>query len=409
MSRLLRHQSDTSRNPRETLSVISGGAPVPPLDVPIASPRPAPRSESPVGPAMEIDAVQVAVVDAGWRIVAANQAWIEGARRVGHGELLAVGRSFVRFCEWHLMSGVGTADVVLKGIEAIEAGQLDQFRLHYAAPESAGHLQIAAFEADGHRYATISWTDTAELFGLRRERLQLSANLMGAQARLMRAQEDERQRVARELHDGAAQHLTGLNLSLARLRQVSGDPAVMGVAAEMGELLDQFYRDLRGLTYVLHPPQLERSGLHAAVRSLCTGLARRSGIDVSLRIYGTDRMRGSTVEATAYRIIQEALTNIHKHAGAKQVRVRLSDRPEALLVIVEDDGVGLTGDAGAMGVGIPGMIARVSELGGRFVIRNRRHASGTVLGAMVPRHGAGQAFLSGGLEALQRGQFREAS
>lgn len=365
---------------------------------------------------------EVAVVDEHWHIVAANAAWLDAAMRSGLGALVGIGGNYRRLCEWSLMSGIEDGEKILKAMDAIDEGRMRQFLHTYRSPLDGQyfHISIALFDAPGARYATVSRLNMTELFELRRQRLHLSASLMKAQASLMRAQEEERQRVARELHDTAAQHLVGISLGLARLHQASSDPIVTSVANELSGLLEQFHRDVRGLTYLLHPPQLRHCGLHAAVQSLCTGFAARTGLDIQLRIYGEDRMRGSAVEATAYRIIQEALSNIHKHAHATCARVRLSDRPEALFVTIDDDGVGLTAaldhacsDLAALGVGVPGMIARVDELGGRFAIRTRPNGRGTAVAAVLPRAGAAPDFVVdpevAELAELQRGQRNHAN
>jgi signal transduction histidine kinase len=347
---------------------------------------------------------QVAVVGADWRILTANAAWAKGAKTSPHPPLLAIGQSYRRFCEWSLMSGAREAEAVLAGLREIDEGRSRQLLRTFRSSIDGQyyHISITRFETDGVEYATISRLNVTELLDLRRQRLQLSASLMRAQASLMRAQEEERQRVARELHDTAAQYLVAMSLSITRLRQTGKEVATIAVADEISGLLDQFHRELRGLTYVMHPPQLEQGGLHAAIEALCSGFADRAGLDISLKSYGIDRKRCGAVESTVYRIVQEALSNIHRHAHASHVRIRLSDRDDALYVVVEDDGAGLSrvfdaveDELSVLGVGIAGMFARVGELGGRLTIRNRRSGRpGVVVSAMVPRHGTGQAFLS---------------
>ncbi len=353
--------------------------------------------------------LQVAVVDAEWRIVSTNTAWDEAALRHGHDALLCEGQSFRSFCEQRLTGGSKAAAAVLGALQAIDGGDPAQFVHAYrSSDDEQVQISIAPFRIGQARYATVSRLNMSALMQLRRERVQLSAGLMRAQSRLMSAREDERKRVARDLHDGAAQYLAGIGLGLASLRQLSDDPPVTALVDEISGMLDQFHRELRGLTYALHPPQLESYGLHVAVEALCNGIASRTGIEISLRIYGVDRKHASTVDAAIYRIVQEALSNVHRHARASHVRIRLSNRAEALFVVVEDDGIGLpdqgegADDATKLGVGIPGMIARVSELGGRFVIRGHRRGKGTVLGAMIPRQGLGQAFLTGEVAEFRR-------
>lgn len=353
--------------------------------------------------------MQVAVVDAEWRIVSTNIAWDESALRHGQGALPGDGQRSRWFNALRLTEGSTSAAAVRGAMQAIDDGDAAQFVHAYRSRDDEQiQITIVPFRIGEARFATVSRLNMSALMRLRRERVQLSARLMRVQSRLMSAQEDERKRVARDLHDSAAQYLVGIGLGLANIRQVSNDAPVTALVDEISGLLAQFHRDLRGLTYVLHPPQLESNGLHAAIESLCNGIATRAGIDISLRIYGVDRRHGSTVEGAVYRIVQEALSNVHRHAQASHVRVRLSNRADALFVVVEDDGIGLPGsgegvdDIGTLGVGIPGMIARISELGGRFVIRRHRRGKGTLLGAMIPRQGLGETFLAGEVAALRR-------
>ena len=209
-------------------------------------------------------------------------------------------------------------------------------------------------------------------------------------ASLLRAQEEERQRVARELHDTAAQFLVAMNLGLLHLQQIASEEAAQNIASELSNLLDHFHRDLRGLTYLLHPPELKRGGLYEAIETLSAGFAKRSGLAIDLRVYGNRTERSLTAESTIYRVVQEALSNIHKHAQASRVKIRLTVQRDVQFVVISDDGLGLRlpisgSNANCMlGVGIPGMIARVQELGGRLSVHDRRIGSGTVVAAAVP-------------------------
>jgi signal transduction histidine kinase len=341
---------------------------------------------------------QVAVVDGRWNILVVNAAWKRAAEYAGQPALLQRGGNLARYFRDGPNLDRNGVEVMLRGIREIDAGKTSQFLGSYKAAADDCHFQISisVFETDNRRYATVSRINVTELVELRAQTLSLSTSLMRAQANLIRAQEDERQRVAREFHDTAAQHLTGVNLGLARLLAVSSDPAAIAIAQEIGDLLSQFHRDLRGVTYVLHPPELRLCGLHNAVRALCEGLEQRSGLEISTRIYGDDRRRGTAVEAAMFRFVQEALANIHRHAHATRVRVRLESRADVLLVVVKDDGIGLPegwSDRPAPGVGMAAMANRVAELGGRFMIRSRPLAGGTIVAAAIPRDGAGQTFL----------------
>lgn len=328
--------------------------------------------------ANRIDALPVllAVVDAQWRMVAANERWMEAVKRHAYDHRLAAGASYRDFCEWRRASGSKEAAAVLAGIRGIEDGDLRHFSYRSAIDGRLAELSIMPFEIGGQGYATISYLD-----GLAADTVQ--------HEKLLLAEEHERQRLTRELHDGASQYLTGLNLALAQLRQVNRNPKVTAIADDLSAILEDFHRDLKALTYVRHPPDLERFGLIAAIRMLCAGYAKRAGIRLSLQLHGGDPVTGP-VPAAAYRIAQEALANAYRHARARHIRVRLNSGLDALTLVIEDDGVGLKADArilleqGAVGVGIPGMIARVAEFGGRMVIRSRRHQTGTILGVLLP-------------------------
>lgn len=327
---------------------------------------------------------EVAVVDATWSVIAANCAWSETVARYGLSDLLGVGQNFARFCEWCEAEGTRDGTALLGGLRAIDENRIESFR-HTCNPANAQFRQISisTFRYDGERFATISNYDTEELF-------RMSARLVEAHTDLLQARDKERAHLARELHDGSAQYLTAISLGVLQLEQTSSDPAVRAIADDLSELIEQLHRELRGLTYLLHPPQLQAVGLHGAMKSLCGGLTKRSGLDVRIQAYGEDQMQSPLVEAAAYRICQEALTNIHRHARATHVRVRLCSRAGSLLLTVEDDGVGFsqqTAPSGKQefGVGLQGMVERVHELGGHFVVRNSRRGRGTFLGAVLPR------------------------
>lgn len=355
------------------------------------------RAEAEMLEAFKGDALaQIAVVDGRWTLLTVNSAWAMAARLAGHVSLTEPGTNLVQYLKDSPTADPCAVAVVLRGVQEIDSGAA-QFVSSYRS--SVGNCQfqvsISVFEAGGRRYSTISRINLTELLQLRAQTRKLSSSLMRAQANLVRAKEDERERVARELHDTAAQHLTGVNLGLAKLLAVSSDPAAIAIAEEIGGLLAEFHRDIRGVTYVLHPPELQRCGLHEAVRALCDGVGRRAGLDVAWKIYGRDRRCGNAIEAAIFRIVQESLANILSHAHARHVRVRLESRDDVFLLVIKDDGVGLPKDwrtRPALGVGVAAMAKRAREFGGRFHIRSRLPGWGTIVLAAIPRHGAAPAF-----------------
>jgi signal transduction histidine kinase len=352
------------------------------------------RFSASVQAAIEGLAGPVAVVGEDWRILAFNRDWTILAVDEESRRRLSLGRNFRDYWLWSRLSGnVGAEQVV---------AELDQFdfscgrQLHLETPgvskDEHWRFAISGAEFAGGRYAVVSRADVSELFRLRSENRALNLSLMEAEARVTRAHEDERTRVARDLHDSAAQHLIGMNLVLTRMRMSARDDESTTAIADLSILLGRFQRELRGLTFMLHPPEIDKHGLHGAIFLMCEGFAKRTGLQIETSIYGNDFRSTSLVEGAAYRVVQEALSNVHRHAHASRVRVRISDHPAALHLSICDDGCGLQTAASrgdtpeeTLGFGIAGMIGRVAELGGVLRVRRRRGPGGTIVLACLPR------------------------
>jgi signal transduction histidine kinase len=206
---------------------------------------------------------------------------------------------------------------------------------------------------------------------------------------LLMAQEEERRRLSLELHDGAGQWIVALRWrlsSLAGLPRGESQPLAGGLS-EAFALLDSLTQELRTVSYLLHPPLLEDAGLAAALRQYTEGLLDRSGLAVNLQIDANLRRLPRDIEATAFRIVQEALTNVHKHANTKSATVRVSYESDRICVAIEDNGTGIPGFLSLdspnikLGVGIQGMRERVRHLAGTFNIQS--NPGGTVVSATV--------------------------
>lgn len=204
--------------------------------------------------------------------------------------------------------------------------------------------------------------------------------------RLLNAEDEERRRIARELHDSTVQELVAASLGVA---QAQRSPETAGEAlAEAAAALNRAKEELRTVAFVLQPPMLDEGGLAMAIRIYAEGLSRRSGI--AIEVEAPDRMPPlpRPQETALFRVVQEALANVVAHAGATRVRIRLTARPEAFSVEVSDDGRGMPEAEGmpprvAEGVGIPGMRARVRQLGGVLTVRSG--SGGTSIRAVLPR------------------------
>jgi signal transduction histidine kinase len=203
---------------------------------------------------------------------------------------------------------------------------------------------------------------------------------------LLVAQDEERRRIARELHDGTASTLVALSLELTRLVESLAPGEARDLAAGCASLCEQSLRDLRSTAFVLHPPVLdEHGGLLIALQWLTDGFSKRSGIHVSFDPGdGTGERLPPFVEATLYRVVQEALTNVLRHSGSRTARVAVGATDTEVRLTVSDQGRARSpAERATGGVGIASMRARVRALGGSLELTFG--ATGTVLVAVVPR------------------------
>ena len=220
-----------------------------------------------------------------------------------------------------------------------------------------------------------------------RERLQAEAAQRNLSARLLTIQDEERRKFARELHDSVGQHLAAIKMGVSMLeRKLSSDPIVRDCI----KLADDAIAETRTISHLLHPPLLDEAGLNSAVRWFVEGFAKRSGIEVSVHIQeGIPRFQDST-ELVLFRALQESLTNVHRHSGAKRADVSLTTSGNSVVLTVRDHGEGvpapvlqsLKHDGTGLGVGLAGMTERIREIGGQLNIKSTN--DGTELIATVP-------------------------
>lgn len=200
--------------------------------------------------------------------------------------------------------------------------------------------------------------------------------------RLIEAQEEERRRIGRELHDEIGQILTGVNLMLAR---ADVEPELVRTAQEiLAGLLDR----VRDLSLLLRPPMLD-TGLVPALRWHLERFRAQSGINVAMHTTAVPRLR-TEVETAAYRIVQEALTNVARHAGARRATVSVRIEGERLSVEIADDGRGFDPDGECEGMGLESMRQRAALVGGRLRIASSAPGSGTLVAAELPLRTAGE-------------------
>jgi signal transduction histidine kinase len=209
---------------------------------------------------------------------------------------------------------------------------------------------------------------------------------------LITTQDEERRRIARELHDGLGQDLTAAKIMLQEILQQQDSDGSKGGSVEsvreVSGMIDGMLQQVRSISYLLHPPLLDEIGLRSALGWFLDGLTKRGGIQTSLETQPADFPRlAPEVETALFRIIQEALTNVFRHARAHKVWVTLAERKKEITVSVRDDGVGVLEHTaqfrpGNTGVGIASMRQRAKELGGEVRIRNA--SPGTVVELVIP-------------------------
>jgi two-component system NarL family sensor kinase len=221
--------------------------------------------------------------------------------------------------------------------------------------------------------------------------LERTAELQKLSQRLLQVQDQERRKVARDLHDTTGQTLAALKISVSFLQEsCKGEPSKLALVSEVSELADQAIGEIRTLSYLLHPPLLDEVGFACAAEWYVEGFAKRSGITVSAHMDDSPQRLPKRMEIALFRVLQESLTNVHRHSGASVVRVRFQHQPEAVTLEIRDFGRGIPAEklgrlrqAGPeAGVGLAGMRERMHELTGQLEIES--DGQGTSVRAIVP-------------------------
>jgi signal transduction histidine kinase len=200
--------------------------------------------------------------------------------------------------------------------------------------------------------------------------------------RLLNAQDEERRRIARELHDSTVQELVAASLNLSAA-QGSANPRCAPELEEARAALDRAKDELRTVAFLMQPPMLDECGVATALRIYAEGLGRRTGLAIEIDAPEGDPVLPRAVETALFRVAQEALANVHRHANSASACVRLRVTDTEVGLDIEDDGVGIaSGERSHVGAGIIGMRARVRQLGGDLSIDAR--AAGTRVKVRVP-------------------------
>jgi signal transduction histidine kinase len=212
--------------------------------------------------------------------------------------------------------------------------------------------------------------------------------------RLLQTQDGERRRIARELHDGVGQYLASLKMNLDQLQRREGSEVRAELFSECLQAVERCITDTRTISYLLHPPLLDEIGFASAAQWYVDGFAQRSGIRTKLDLPPDLNRLAALVELTLFRILQESLTNVHRHSGSSAVEIQLTVDAQNVILAVTDFGKGIPvealrkfrGNGTNMGVGLSGMRERLADLDGQLDIRS--DASGTTVSATIPLQAA---------------------
>jgi PAS domain S-box-containing protein len=216
--------------------------------------------------------------------------------------------------------------------------------------------------------------------------------------RLMKVQDEERRRIARELHDSAGQTLTVLGLNLAQLveRAQLIAPELAKEGKEIEGVVQQLHREIRTTSYLLHPPLLDECGLASAINMYVEGLAERSDVAITLDVADNLGRLPSDMELAIFRLVQECLTNIHRHSGSKTAlirvaRVRVAREEESIRTEVRDHGKGISSErlleiqSHGGGVGIRGIRERIRQLHGEMKIESNSSGTSVIVSIPMPK------------------------
>jgi signal transduction histidine kinase len=219
---------------------------------------------------------------------------------------------------------------------------------------------------------------------------QRTAELEETTGRLLNAQDDERRRIARDMHDSTVQELIAASLHLrAMQRSVDGSSTQELEAAQSA--LDRAKEDLRTMAFLMQPPLLDECGIATALRVYAEGFGQRSGLEITVMAPDEDPVLPRALETALFRVAQEGLTNVHRHAKCTAGRIRLTVTALNVSLEIEDEGRGMpSGGRAPVGVGITGMRARVRQLGGDLTIVS--DAEGTILRVTIPLQEAARSL-----------------
>jgi len=334
---------------------------------------------------MDALSAHIVIVDAHGTIVGANAAWLRFGEECGFGGApYEIGSDYLALCA-EAIAGLQHREELTNGVRRILRGEQPAFRMEYASamPNAPKWFQIRATRFGDGAGAVVAHEDITEIKEAENGLRQLAG-------RLLRLQDEERRRMARDLHDVTSQNLVAAALDIDRAHDASPelDEPTKETLEEARALVEQALQEIRTLSYLLHPPLLDELGLGAALGWYVRGFENRSGITVALTIPEKMERLPAAAEQALFRIVQESLTNIHRHSGSATAEIRLSASRSEIVLEVSDQGRGMQDGADpdrtgivSLGVGVSGMRVRLNQLGGELSVRGT--ARGTTVRATI--------------------------
>jgi signal transduction histidine kinase len=205
----------------------------------------------------------------------------------------------------------------------------------------------------------------------------------------LQSQDEERRRFARNLHDSIGQHLTVLKMNLDAMNGFEQHLVRPEILSESLRTVDECLKETRTISYLLHPPLLDEAGFESAARWYVDGFAQRGEIQAKISFPENMNRLPKSIELALFRILQESLTNVHRHSGSPTVEIDVDVENDTVTLAVRDAGRGISEqvlerfrETGAAGIGLAGMRERVADLGGDLQVQSNK--AGTVLVASIP-------------------------
>jgi PAS domain S-box-containing protein len=336
----------------------------------------------------------------------------EGAAMLdGQGKVLYANSRFAEFVGLPLEKFIGTR--LQAYVPAREQSKLQTLLESGARGSANGHIELQLSRArkklirlslNPVKDAALQTicavaTDSTELAGANEALKANEEALRQLSSRLLELQDEERRRIARDLHDVTGQKLALQCIALSRMMRLLSPTAneeTKDSIAQCLELTNQISEEIRTLSYVLHPPLLDELGLPSAVKWYAQGFQKRTGIRVDVDITPHLLRLRPDVEVALFRVVQESLTNVHRYSGSPTAYVRIRRDPDEFKVEIGDFGKGMalektkapSGEVAPLGVGIQGMRQRIRQFSGRLEILSQL-GKGTVVQALLPIHALG--------------------